>query len=189
MAITKNQVPQIFNEDIFESINKDLTYWIKKISGYSCHLFVIQLTNVNTLKNVWEILSARIALGFQTGLPNDIEMFNIYLIFLSKERVSREIKYKIEQNKYCCRKLVEDELGEVIFTDNYIKMLIDEKIFSIEAIKISTEESNFLTNKNIESIINEKDKNILKVLKGYKASNVKFDQYYKKFIELSYDGK
>src|ERR1700733_14796549 len=152
MAMIKLPVPEIFIEDVFASVRNEISYWQKGMSEYVCHLFVIQINEENTLAEVWEKVSARIALEFQVELSHDIEMYNIYLVFLVRLGISKEVKYKIEQDKYCCRKLVEDELGEADFTDEYISNLIGEKIFTMNTIDIGTDNLTAIIDKSVEKI-------------------------------------
>lgn len=175
-------------ENLLQNANKDYTerqleYWAYRVDTevpYTCHLFILACSNNNALNDYWEDLTENIAINFQTNLEKEIERWNIYLLFLLENEVPKEIKYKIEQDKYCCRKLVEDNLKTVDFSEDYISQLIREKVFSIYTTKNEATSSVSLIDKNIETIIKEADINILTALKGFK-SNKQITPFYSKY--------
>lgn len=183
MALIKYANPEIFGEEVFMGVAENISYWKEDIAQHSCHLFVVKIGSEEQLLDLWEKITARIALGFQSNLEQEIEIYNIYLVFFVNNKISKELKYKIEQNKYCCRKLVEDEFGEMEFSETFISEQIGAQIFSMNSISSANDIA--LVDETVESIIQKRDAKILTVLKDYQASNHKFEPYYNKFIELT----
>ncbi len=161
---------------------KQLEYWIFELDAkvpYSCHLFTIVCNDNATLSDCWEDLTENIAINFQINLEREIERWNIYLIFLLENEVPKEIKYKVEQDKYCCRKLVEDNLKTKEFSDVYIQQLIQDKIFSVRQINNDKLIESTSVSKSVETIIREADDKILQALDGFK-SNKQIGAFYSK---------
>lgn len=108
-------------EDNFDWFNK-ITCWIEKEPGYNIYIFQVIVENENDLEKYYETIAAAIATEFQINLEKIIEKWNIYLIFESKMKISKELKSKIEQDKYSTRKMVWDSLSEEELDDkDYIK--------------------------------------------------------------------
>ena len=128
--IKQEPLPDIWNEDDFESIRTNIRYWTNPMEGYNCHIFTCQLTT-EQLFEFWNTITAFIATRFQAELKLEVERWNIYLIFLTKAQLTAEIKYRIEQDKYCCRKLVEDGLQQYPLSDQEIILLMEKNLFSI----------------------------------------------------------
>lgn len=189
MEITKQELPQIFREEAFSSIKDIISYWKVQMNlDYSCHIFVLNNVNSLIINNMWDVVSARIATEFQSQLDSEIEMYNIYLIFLTTEHISKEIKYKIEQDKYSCRKLVEDRITTVEFSEVFISSLIKRKIFSIDTLEIHLDEVPLVSHKSIESLIKNCDPLIFEALNGYQSHN-QISSFYKKFKISTSDEK
>jgi len=175
-------------ENLLQDAKKDyaerqLEYWAYVIDAevpYTCHLFTLACSTNDALKDYWEDLTENIAINFQTNLEKEIERWNIYLLFLLENEVPKEIKYKIEQDKYCCRKLVEDNLKTFDFSEDYISQLIREKVFSIYTTTKEAASSVHTIDKNIITIIKKADTNILAALKGFK-SNKQITPFYSKY--------
>jgi len=166
-------------------ISDELRYWTfsgKSIKEYFCHLFVLKCGNEEILSSCWEVITETIAIEFQPNLQKDIERFNIYLIFLLEDVVSKELKYKLEQDKYCCRKLVEDGLGEADFSDQYISDLLNYKIFSIQQMRSSIDIGQ-LPEQETTDIIKDKNLNLLRALEGFESQK-KVTPFFTEFKNL-----
>jgi hypothetical protein len=182
MAITKHPVPPIFQDGLFKKILPQLQYWRKGLHNYACHLFVLCAKTEADFTELWEPLTAKIAVLFQSELKANIEIWNIYLVILVKERVSREVKYKVEQNKYCCRKLVEDNLLKTAHSDEEITALLEAKIFNLDIVgKPIADELLLSTTASFLEGANEAD--IVKLLTSFQ-SNQQFDKYYQRYKKL-----
>lgn len=168
------------NKDYTE---KQLNYWTYQVDAkapYLCHLFTLACNDNAILSEYWEDLTENIAINFQINLEKEIDRWNIYLIFLLENEVPKEIKYKVEQDKYCCRKLVEDSLKTTEFNDAFIERLIHDKIFSVRHINTGSVANSASADESVESIIKSTDDKILPALAGFK-SNKLIGPFYSKF--------
>lgn len=182
--LLKNELPQnLFLDNQKDYANRQLQYWTYQVDAktpYLCHLFTLVCNDNDALNDSWENLTENIAINFQIDIEKEIERWNIYLVFLLENEVPKEIKYKIEQDKYCCRKLVEDSLKTNDFPDAYIAQLIQNKIFSVRQVNTNkiTETNSVI--QSVEKIIQTADDKILPALAGFK-SNKQIGGFYKKF--------
>ncbi|MXV51924.1 hypothetical protein GS399_13155 [Pedobacter sp. HMF7647] len=186
MEIIKSDLPAIFTEPVFAPVRPRLQYLKKELDQYFVHMFVFLPKDEEEIVKLWEPLNARIAVGFQTELAEGIEMWNIYFLILCPFKVARQLKYTIEQNKFCSRKLVEDQLAEDL-DDGRIAKLLEKKLFTlvIPALPPPSE----LMNKTTAELIEAEDPVILTALKDFKASNKQFDKFYKHYKKLSHGSK
>ena len=184
MLHKRNLPPNLLSNAKNDYAKRQLEYWIYEVvakAPYNCHLFTLICNDNEALNDYWEDLTENIAINFQINIENEIERWNVYLLFLLENEVPKEIKYKVEQDKYCCRKLVEDNLKITNFSEDYISGLITEKVFSIHTAKKKDDGSvPHQIDKNIETIIKEADNNILRALKGFK-SNKQIAPFFSKF--------
>ena len=177
----KRELPQNLFLNAIKEYNWKLEYWNYEVGAnnpYFCHLFTVICNDRIALNDFWEDLTDNIAINFQINLEKEIERWNIYLIFLLENEVSKEVKYKIEQDKYCCRKLVEDRLKTKEFSEVYIKQLIQDKIFSLCKTDKTTQPTS--VNKSVKTIIRATDDKILSALEGFK-SNKHIGAFYSKY--------
>ncbi|MBS1773085.1 MAG: hypothetical protein JST82_09490 [Bacteroidetes bacterium] len=70
--------------------------------------FMLRFKNEEDLLKLWEQIVGEIALRFQMKLSFDFEKWNIYLFFIVTGNVTRETKYKIENDPVSSRKIVVD---------------------------------------------------------------------------------
>jgi hypothetical protein len=178
------ELPENLLLNTTKEYNNQLQYWTYNVDAktpYSCHLFTLICKDNDELKDYWEDITDNIAVNFQVDLENEIERWNIYLIFLLENEVPKEIKYKVEQDKYCCRKLVEDSLKTSSFSEEFIKQLIQDKIFSVR--QINSDRLLASADRSIEMIIKATNTTILDALEGFK-SNKQIGMYYSKFKGL-----
>jgi hypothetical protein len=184
--LTKSELPKdLLQNSKKEYVGKQLDYWTYKVPTrvpYNCHLFTLVCLESKELDECWEDLTENIAVNFQINLNSEVERWNIYLLLLFEKEVSKEIKYKIEQDKYCCRKLVEDNLKTSDFSEKYVSRLIEEKIFSLHMETSKIDVPTTLVEKTIEAIIEESNHNILQALAEFKNNN-QIGPFYKKFKE------
>ena len=77
-------------------------------------IFTCYMTDQNQLSRNYEEITNFIATDFQSNLVSDFSRWNIYLVFVVSEKVGKDIKYKIENDKYFVRKIVfeNSELGD-----------------------------------------------------------------------------
>lgn len=188
--LLKNELPQnLFLNNHKDYANRQLQYWTYQVNAkapYLCHLFTLVCNDNDALNDYWENLTENIAINFQIDIEKEIERWNIYVVFLLENEVPKEIKYKIEQDKYCCRKLVEDCLKTSDFPDAYITKLIQDKIFSVRQANNYKIKGTTSINQSVEKIIQTANDKILPALEGFK-SNKQIGGFYKKFKGIESD--
>jgi hypothetical protein len=101
-----------------------ITHWVNDF-GVICHIFSIQIESETQLEKIWEPITNRIAIDFQAEFDDEYESWNVYVIFVADFEVSRDLKYKIENDKYSSRKIVMDEIQPSTDEDE-----IDERILN-----------------------------------------------------------
>jgi len=82
------------------------------------------------LNDKWEFVTSSIAVDYQSELEDEdqeFERWNIYIFFIVKESISDQLKYKIENDKFSCRKIVQDNIDESSYEDS-IKEMIQKNI-------------------------------------------------------------
>lgn len=104
--ITDTSLPEMLNK--YKAYG--LTLWQYHMNNSNFNLFSISLSE-EVLKEMWQQLRDDIALYFQTKLEKEVERWNIYIIFFTDESILHELKYKIEHDHYCARKIVIDNLN------------------------------------------------------------------------------
>lgn len=170
-----------FKEIIAE---KKFNCWEKSDVEFNLYLFTLIIENDAELSNIWEELSNSIAYEFQSNLEKKVEIWNIYLVFLSKSKISKETKYKIEQNKYSSRKLVFDNFSETewneISTENGIVSFLDKKLFNLS---IPERKSLVPITTTLEDLLKEDHEDLLRII-----SNSNTNNYYKFFFDKYLEG-
>ncbi|HEX8377673.1 MAG TPA: ABC-three component system middle component 1 [Pedobacter sp.] len=90
-----------------------LTYTNVNISVF----FVLADSSTLSEENLWGNISKEIALKYQSKLESVYEKWNLYIIYITTDIASKELKNRIENDKFSSRKIVEDSYsGE--FNDN-----------------------------------------------------------------------
>lgn len=132
--LNKKDIPKELNE--FSQYNLQL--WENDKEKFITNIFILTLTDENILSEIWENLIAKIAFHFQSNLEKEIELWNIYVIFFIENKIEQnELKYKIENDHYCARKIILDDIGNIKNDEKRIKELISKKLFDLEVPKIS----------------------------------------------------
>jgi hypothetical protein len=116
-------------------------YRYKLEKNYKVHIFTMVIKDQEELLEVWEDICSDIALNFQAELKDDIEIWNIYILFLVKESVNSQVRYLIEQDKYSSRKLVIEGVKNSI-DEEYINEVIKEKLFHVSIAEDSNSKNN-----------------------------------------------
>lgn len=166
MIKLNNDVMQQLKEQSDSNILERVELREKNEKEYNISVFTINIDNEDELATVWEEISQEIALYYQSEyLEKDIEIWNIYLFFLCPQKVSKDLKFKIENNKYSSRKIV------VFFEGQNIDNLISNKLFDIKIENKATEQSK----KNVLEIINEKNEKINELLE-IENIGIRFDK-------------
>ncbi|MVX67094.1 hypothetical protein GKZ28_25925 [Clostridium chromiireducens] len=134
----------------------NITCWKEEHNSLPIYIFSIELDKENDLENIWEKVNNDIALYFQSEIENEVSRWNIYIFFLVKGNVRPIIKYKIEQDKYCARKIV---LDNYMHQEN-ISECIEKRLFrlGIQEEVINNEES-------LLEKISQKNGELVKIIK------------------------
>ena len=70
--------------------------------------FVLAESSALEEDNLWQKVSEEIALKYQPKLESVYEKWNLYIIYVTSDKISKELKNKIENNKFSSRKIIED---------------------------------------------------------------------------------
>lgn len=133
-------IPKQLAENERFDMYSNLQIWSYKtgaVSTYNCHVFILELSDESALLDVWERLRNDVAAYFQSYLNIEIEVWNIYILFLVKSKVSRDNKYRIELDKYSSRKIVVDNLYKFypdfnMSKESSVEDLLNECLFHID---------------------------------------------------------
>lgn len=148
--------------------NEDNKEWINNITclkvienDYNIYVFKVIIENQNFIEKYYFSITSAIAYYFQVNLEKEIEKWNIYVVFESKEEVDWKIRLKIEQDKYAVRKIVWDNLGdkEIQNDDFLINRLFNLNLEN----KQVTEKSN---DDDLLEVIKENDKILYNILRN-----------------------
>ncbi|MED3575476.1 ABC-three component system middle component 1 [Cytobacillus praedii] len=148
---------------------------IKPLNNYNVYMFTVVLNDQEELLENWKDISGDIAIYFQGELTNDIEIWNIYLLFLVQGSVDSEVRYIIEQNKYSSRKLVVENVMRPLDDEN-INNILEEKLFRVEidtASKVSSD------TESVSAVLKNDYENLYNVVKnsGHEKPAVLFNKY------------
>lgn len=70
--------------------------------------FCVEFNDQIAMEQNWSRINNAIAADFQSTLNSDFSAWNIYLVIWCKQKASKSIKYKVENDKAFIRKLVID---------------------------------------------------------------------------------
>lgn len=147
---------------------------IKEEEQYNVYIFSVVLRDQKELTETWKDISSEVALYFQSKLDTEIEIWNIYILFLVQGLVDSETRYLIEQNKYSSRKLVIEDINFPL-AEKDIDKIIKDKLFHVK-IESATKKSNPKT--TISNILESNYKNLYKVINNsHEKPSVLFDNY------------
>lgn len=120
--------------------------------------FVLAKSSVLSDENSWENISKEIALKYQSKLESVYEKWNIYIIYITSDVTPKELKNKIENDKFSSRKIVEDSYNKE-FNDHEAHQLIVKHITNSDLKEIVD-----ATKEVIISTYVPEDKNLWKLL-------------------------
>jgi hypothetical protein len=90
--------------------------------------FVARFRDDLACENVWKQINNEIAMNFQAKLENDLAAWNIYLSLVTPSPVDRDLKYKIENDRFALRKIVFSTFEAEIEADAHVKVDTSEGI-------------------------------------------------------------
>ncbi|MFV5685093.1 ABC-three component system middle component 1 [Flavobacterium sp. GB2R13] len=177
-----------------ENILKDLSetykslifkFIIEKININISVLFAYGLSKDFEENDNWEKISEEVALKYQSKISDTVDKWNIYIIYLCQDIATKELKNKIENNRFSNRKIVEDNF-QTELTDEKAYGLIVKHITNTDLIKViadtndSIQEDYSPINENLwklipkDEIINgdtSKQKDLIELLKQLENEN------------------
>ena len=123
-------------------------YHYRNEDNFRINIFFLQADNV-TINENWKRFSNMVAANYQNSeymSDREFDKWNFYIIYISKDTLSKELKNKIENDKFSSRKIVEDSYSEE-FNDNEANRLtikhitnsdLKEIVDSTQEVTIST---------------------------------------------------
>jgi len=178
MFLKKPEIIDLIKEESGNSIFDLVECRIKSEDLYDVYIFTVIIQDQDKLIEIWEDISSDVALYFQGSLKSEIEIWNIYILFLVQASVESQVRYLIEQNKYSSRKLVIEEIKSPI-TEEIIEDIINEKLFKVKINSVSSSSKN-----RTESISNKLEASYKKLFTIINESNEKPSVLYNKYLEM-----
>ena len=118
-----NQVQFLKNE--FEQFNFEL-FSVDINDNLFSSCIVCWSNSADDIINFWKDIQSLLSAKYQP--EGEYAKWNIYLIYLNKEKLSLDEKYKIENDKYFSRKIVLDGLSDLPNIDS-VKEIINCELF------------------------------------------------------------
>ncbi|BES62690.1 ABC-three component system middle component 1 [Dysgonomonas capnocytophagoides] len=112
-----------FLENLFSKFKPQLSN-IEFIGTVSVFSFFFE--SEKELDDNWEVITSSIAAYYQSEFDDDtmeFERWNIYILFLVKKNVSNQLKYKIENDKFSSRKIIQDNISDSINIDSISQLI------------------------------------------------------------------
>lgn len=104
---------------------KELKFGELTFGGTIPLIFVLFNSN-ESLKKHWKDFNSQVALEYLTNLKEEYSRWNFYVFYFSAVKVSKSIKYEIENNKFSSRKIVIEQCETI--TEEDIERAISEHI-------------------------------------------------------------
>lgn len=118
---------EISNPD-FEIENSNVYHYINE-GNFKINVFILEADNT-IITDSWKRFSNVVAASYQNSDymgGREFDRWNFYIIYISKGKLSKELKNKIENDKFSSRKIVEDSYDKE-FNDDEAKRLIIKHI-------------------------------------------------------------
>lgn len=102
-----------YSNSILEDLSKRFENLTFKFSvqdiGVKTSTFLVHgsCSNIEEANN-WRLISEEIALKFQSKITSKDDKWNLYIIYVCSDIVYKELKARIENDKFSSRKIVED---------------------------------------------------------------------------------
>jgi hypothetical protein len=115
--------------EVLENEFKDFNISVVEVETlHNAIVTFVLFPDEKSLKDNWEKITSSIAACIQGQTDDVFIKWNIYLLLLCETNVSKEIKYEIENDKFCCRKIVEENFSKEDLSDSGKKILISSKV-------------------------------------------------------------
>lgn len=105
--------------------------WLKPSGRINLYVFSIIYETATDLYEQYKELRDHVAVSFQSRRDSHAERWNLYLLYLVKDEVPKDLKQIILQDKFSARKMVCSIKG-ITITDEYISSLIGKTLIDIE---------------------------------------------------------
>jgi hypothetical protein len=130
------------------------------------NVFTILFKTSEELAEGWKDLYSSIAAYFQADLPSsaEFERWNMYIFYICRQKIEIELQYKIENDRFACRKIV---LG------NYPDELTDDKVEKIISQHVTNSDLKITGSGQIQPVVFKKDDYLSKLITTYKAATSK----------------
>lgn len=119
-----------FLNELFPTLNPLLSK-IEYIGTVSVFSFIFESEGI--LNQNWESITSTIAAYYQSQFEEEgkeFERWNIYILFIIKDEVSTQLKYKIENDKFSSRKIVQDRMFDSIDASLIARLILEHIINS-----------------------------------------------------------
>jgi len=130
------------------------------------NVFTILFETSAGLADSWKDLYSSIAAYFQAELPSsaEFERWNMYIFYVCRQEIDIELQYKIENDRFACRKIV---LG------NYPQELTDENVETIISQHVTNADLKITGSGQIQPAVFKKDDYLSKLITTYKVTTSK----------------
>ena len=86
--------------------------------------FVLAESSVFSKQDLWERISKEIALKYQSKLETTYEKWNLYIIYITNDITPKELKNRIENDRFSSRKIVEDSYANEFNSDKANELIV-----------------------------------------------------------------
>jgi len=151
-------------DDYFQ--NSGAQCWSTRSGNINLYLFSAFYPTIFELENNYKELRDHVAISFQgRTLQSAAERWNLYLLYLVKEKAPEELRQRIIQDKFSSRKIVHTT-GEGLVNDGYIIQFISDTLLEIEI------PSRQASPNSLELLMNDKHPNVAEAARriGYMNS-------------------
>lgn len=112
------------NTNISDEFNMLLhTLLIEGSNNSKLSCFSFQFNSEDALDIAWQNITNEIAVNYIAHLEDSFSKWNCYIVFLCSSAIPKELKYKIENNKFALRKIVIDGLERPVSAEDIIKII------------------------------------------------------------------
>ena len=144
------------------------------------------------LNEKWESITSSIAVNYQSEFEDEgqeFERWNIYIFFVVRGNVDSQLKYKIENDKFSSRKIIQDNVDEVLNADS-ISELIQKHITHSDLNKSVIDEGDksdaipsYSSNSAIYKLVEDFHLNKSGKRAGRRTGEAEFDELYQQIIK------
>lgn len=101
-------------------------YHYRNEDNFRINIFFLE-ANSDIINESWKRFSNMVAANYQTSeyMSNrEFDKWNFYIIYISKDEVSKELKNKIENDKFSSRKIVEDSYDKKFDNEEANRLIV-----------------------------------------------------------------